>query len=167
MTPPQPIPSHAVSAPFAIPGRSPSSPIPIGGRLGLGLPPPSPTSGSPIIGSSYVSPPSSLSILDWKLTRSLLCRPKKTWFSSLFSSYKEKSSNNEDRDRGIGAASSFTLKTTSSPEEIMAELQQAFLTLQIIFQPTHPNGLVAKYDGPDGMLCLLFFSLPPIDTLPP
>lgn len=57
MTQPQPIPNHAVSSPFAIPGRSPSSPMSIGGRLGLGLPPPSPTSSnSPIIGSSYVYP---------------------------------------------------------------------------------------------------------------
>jgi len=137
VTQPQSIPSYPVSSPFAIPGRSPasSSPISIGGRLGLGIPTSSPVSNSPIIGSS----------------------PKKTWFSSLFSSFKEKPPI-EERERSIGTSSSFTLKTTSAPDEIMTELQQALQSLQIIFQPTQPNLLLAKYDGPD-VACAVEFSV--------
>ncbi len=102
------------------------------------------------------------------------------WFSSFFSSYKDKTPDNMDMDNErekekeqerererkkekerdgrerIGGASSFTLHSRSSAAEIIEKLQQALRSLNIVFQATHTTSLIAQYDGPDGTYFFFF-----------
>eukprot|EP01087_Luapelamoeba_hula_P014081 TRINITY_DN4069_c0_g1_i3.p1 TRINITY_DN4069_c0_g1~~TRINITY_DN4069_c0_g1_i3.p1 ORF type:complete len:568 (-),score=67.72 TRINITY_DN4069_c0_g1_i3:94-1758(-) len=134
------IPSGRGAGP-AISHRSPSSPIPImsPSSWGVGIQttfvPSSPSNGSPIIGSS----------------------PKKAWFSSLFAPSRERGTS-IDGERGIGSASSFTLKCKYDLDELSTRLQHCFATLHITYQVTAPNVLAAEYDGPD-VACAVAFGV--------